>query len=187
MNIITISKLMISVLISMLLLITGVSSASEGDRRETLPGLEKARSGTVVCGGFYFMDRTHRSRWILRNVNDEDDITIDRMRIYNKRGEVLFDSLIDPNDPCAGLLPGRNGILGPGQCVLGVYQTARYRSEDLPPFTSNPRGPGHVMVIFDWSAEKRIIPLAMTTVRYVYDPSLTTVVARSTSRCTRTQ
>lgn len=151
-----------------------------------VPGLTKAKSGTIVCGGFYKQDLSQRARWVLRNVNEESDINIERVRLYNKYGDIKLDSLlVDPNDPSAGIPPGKNGILGPYQSILAPHQTERYNSENLPPITPNISGPGNVQVIVDWSSEKRVIPPEIVLVRHVYDSSGSYLRARSSSACNR--
>lgn len=160
---------------SLMLAVSGQTQAS-GEAQE--PGFTKAKSGRIVCGGFYKQDRSQRARWILRNENEEENIYIDRIRLYNKIGNLKLDTLID------GMLPDKNGILGPGQSVLAAHQTARYQSEDLPSFSSI-SGPGNVQVVLDWSANERVIPLAVGLVRLTYDASGMILHARSSGKCNR--
>ena len=168
---------------SLMLTVSGQTLASD---EQWIPGITKAESGRIVCGGFYKLNLTHRGRWVLKNENEEESINIDRIRLYNKKGDLKEDTaLSDPNDPSAGIPPDVNGILGPGQSVLAAYQTARYKSEDIPPFTLNYNGPGNVQLVFDWSADKRVIPLAIRHIRLNYDSTGTFVVARSSSKCSR--
>ena len=170
-------------LVSLMLAVSGQAQASG---EAWAPGLTKAKSGRIVCGGFYKQDLSQRARWILRNENEEENINLDRIRLYNKTGDLKLDTLLlDPNNPSAGLPSDKNGILGPGQSVLAAHQTARYRSEDIPPLSSNLSGPGNVMVVFDWSADKRVIPPAVTLVRLNYDYSGTILLARSSGKCNR--
>ena len=167
-------------------LMLAVSGQAQARGMTWVPGITKADSGSIVCGGFYKQDLSHRARWILRNENEEGDINIDRIRLYNKTGDLKLDTtLLDPNDPSAGLPQDKNGILGPGQSVLAAHQTARYRSEDIPPLSSNLWGPGNVQVVFDWSADKRVIPPAVSLVRLNYDYSGTILLARSSGKCNR--
>ena len=165
---------------SLMLAVSGQAQASGG---AWVPGLTKAKSGRIVCGGFYKLDLSHRSRWVLRNDNEKRNINIDRIRLYNKRGDLKLDTLIDPYNPSAGIWPDINGILGPGQSILAAHQTALYRSEDLPAFSSS--GPGNVQAVLDWSADKRVIPPAITLVRLVYDSSGAYLLARSATKCNR--
>ena len=165
---------------SLMLAVSGQAQASGG---AWVPGLTKAKSGRIVCGGFYKQDGSQRARWILRNENEKRDINIDRIRVYNKTGNLIHDTLIDPYNPSAGLPPDKNGILGPGQSILAAHQTARYRSEDSP-FRSI-SGSGNVLVVLDWSADKRVIPPAVGLVRLVYDSSGTILLARSSGKCNR--
>ena len=148
-----------------------------------MTGLTSAKSGTVVCGGFYRQNFTHRARWAIRNFNEEYDINVDRIRLYDKFGDLKIDTLIDPSNPSIGIPPDRNGILGPGQSVLAAHQTALYISEDLPPISLNPNGPGNVQVVMDWSAEQRVIPPSVVLVRHVYDATGTILYARSSGEC----
>ena len=165
-------------------LMLAVSGQAHASGETWVPGITKANSGSIVCGGFYKRDLSHRARWILRNENEEGDINIDRIRFYNKTGNLKLDTLIDPYNPSAGMLPDKNGILGPGQSILAAHQTARYRSEDLPPFSSM-SGPGNVQAVLDWSADKRVIPPAIILVRLVYDSSGAYLLARSATKCHR--
>ena len=167
---------------SLMLVVSGQAQASSEARA---PGITKAESGRIVCGGFYKLDLSQRARWILRNENEEENINLDRIRLYDKTGDLKLDTLIDPNNPSAGLLPDANGIVGPGQSVVAAYQTVRYRSEDLPLFSSNLWEPGNVLVVLDWSADKRVIPPAVSLVRLVYDSSGTMLLARGGGKCNR--
>jgi len=165
-------------------LMLAVSGQAQASGETWVPGITKANSGSIVCGGFYKRDGSHRARWIIRNDNEKANINIDRIRLYNKIGDLKLDTLIDPYNPSAGMLPDKNGILGPGQSVLAAHQTARYRSEELPPFSSM-SGPGNIQAVLDWSADKRVIPPAITLVRLVYDSSGAYLLARSTTKCNR--
>ena len=165
-------------------LMLAVSGQAQASGKAWVPGITKAKSGRIVCGGFYNRDDSHRSRWVIRNVNEKANINIDRIRLYNKTGDLKLDTLIDPYNPSAGMLPDKNGILGPGQSILAAHQTALYRSEDLSPFSSM-SGPGNVQAVLDWSADKRVIPPAVTLVRMVYDSFGTYLLARSATKCNR--
>lgn len=159
----------------MLVSIGSVHAANGG---AMLPGL-KATSGTIMCGGFYRLDQTDRSRWAVRNDNEEDVINIDKMRLYNKYGgdpRVEWESDNLPYDV--------NQVLVAPDNVLEAHQTARYRAEDFPPITDNSRGPGNVQVVFDWSAERAVIPPTITLIRMIFDP-YGNALARSTSPCNR--
>ena len=166
-------------------LMLAVSGQAQARGMTWVPGITKADSGSIVCGGFYKQDLSQRARWVLRNENEEENINIDRIRLYNKTGDLKLDTLIDPNNPSAGLPPDKNGIVGPGQSVVAAYQTVRYRSEDLPPLSSNLWGPGNVLLVLDWSADKRVIPPAVSLVRLVYDSSGTMLLARGGGKCNR--
>ena len=181
MNITTLLRGALLGLTSAMLVNTGTVLA---DDHISVPGLSTAKSGTVACGGFYRVRGDQRVRWVFRNVNEEGDFKVDRIRIYDKTGELKYDTNDDPNIPTGGMLSDANGILGPDNNTVTPHQTVRYRSEDLPVF-SGLNGPGNVQVVFEWSADKRLVPPKFTLVRMIYDRFLPdVVVARSASTCT---
>ncbi|MDH3596603.1 MAG: hypothetical protein OEM93_17310 [Rhodospirillales bacterium] len=136
--------------------------------------LPKARNGTLFCGGSYNFEGNDLSKpvnmvtWNLRNYNGNRTILIDRIRLYDATGAVLFDSDTD------GLPADRRDILGgPDNNQLGPYQTVQFRSDDLVdgtfPFVPGSRRP--IQFVVDWSADRRAIVLDGSQIRRVFDAS----------------
>ena len=82
----------------------------------------KLRAGTFACGGNHFLrvggTEQHRSVYVIRNPNPEIAVALDRVRVFDANGNVLFDF---PNDPLpASVKPD-----------LGPYETTQINSFDI--------------------------------------------------------
>ena len=129
----------------------------------------RGRTGVVRCGGNNFLrlsgTEVHTTTWSLRNLNETESIIIDRFRIFNARGVVLFDSL-------GGSLPSsNNGVLGPSNNMLNPNQSAHFSSDGIIPFLAlTDRG---VSLEVNWSAARPALSLDVVQVRIVRerDPS----------------
>ena len=161
-------------------MLANIGPAQATDGGVWVPGLTQAKSGTIVCGGFYRVNQAHRARWVLRNDNEEGDINLEKIRLYDAEANLLDEWLGDDVDFPADA----NGIVGSGDNTIAAHQTVRYRSEDSP-WAQIFLGPGNVQVVFDWSAEKRVIPPTISLVRYVNEPYGGPVLARSAAPCNR--
>ncbi|MGD8742353.1 MAG: hypothetical protein PVH46_02935 [Granulosicoccaceae bacterium] len=137
-------------------------------------------SGTLACVGFYNSDKNQKFRWIFTNQNAET-ITIDRFRVYDYAGTLVWDSDVNGS----GLVPAdQYGHLGSDNQLEG-YQTAWYKSEPLEGAGVLPSSSGsHVKVHVVWSAASNVDPLAGVTVRHVVvNTELGPALGRSTSPC----
>lgn len=161
-------KLLIAMLSSLAVIVVmalssagSVSAKNDGGWR--LPGLAKADSGTVACGGYYNEGATHRTRWVMRNLNDHADIRIDRIRVFDQAGNVLLDSEL-----LGYLPPAFYGGLGPDDNVLEPLSTELYRSEGPPLPLPLPEEQTyvHVQFLVDWSAASKVVPLNVGLVRF---------------------
>lgn len=157
-------------------------------------------SGTLACGGYYQTDTSvsgspeyhaQRVRWIFHNLNENHPIVIDALRVYDWDGTKVWDS----NDAnFGGFLPNDlNGLIGSqlGNNVLGPFQTAWYKSEQLvnagllPPHdkhTAPNPNQSHVKVHVDWHADTNVNPLVGAQVRVSLLPGGTSW-GRSQTEC----
>lgn len=167
-----------------LLLIAGYAEARNGN------GGNAPVSGTIVCGGYYnitpdYLNPTQRFRVIMRNINEQADIKIERVRLYYRNGEIAFDTNDYP-----GMFPdGRYGILGwDGEKynnILGPHQTEAYWSENdifIEGGYINPDPTENVQIVINWSSTSKATPLKVGLVRHIYNQS-GTLLARSSGKC----
>lgn len=96
----------------------------------------KALNGKIRCGGNNFLRldgrEVHFTSYVLRNYNSDfgTGISIDRLRFFDARGNVIFD--FGPNaSPPSGLPPFENRVLGPLDNVLNRNQTAVLHSDEV--------------------------------------------------------
>ena len=82
----------------------------------------KLRAGTFACGGNHFLrvggTEQHRSVYVISNPNPEITVALDRVRVFDANGKVLFDF---PNDA----LPASVKL------ELGPYETTQINSFDI--------------------------------------------------------
>jgi hypothetical protein len=82
----------------------------------------KLRAGTFACGGNHFSrvggTEQHRSAYVISNPNREITVALDRVRVFDANGNVLFDY---PSDP----LPASVKL------ELGPYETTQIHSFDI--------------------------------------------------------
>lgn len=82
----------------------------------------KLHSGTFACGGNHFLrvggTEQHRSVYVISNPNPEITIALDRVRVFDANGQVLFDY---PSDA----LPTSVKL------ELGPYETTQINSFDI--------------------------------------------------------
>ena len=101
-------------------------------------GTTKARGGEFACGANW-STRGHSSHWTVRNVNESHAIKLERLRIYDGDGSLLFDSQ----------------SVSPGE-IIDPHETGSFRSENLVADGNLPADmsfqPG--LAIFTWSSMK---------------------------------
>jgi hypothetical protein len=120
--------------------------------------VDTGRSGSVGCGGSFTPYNVFA--WTLRNFNETDALTITRMRIFDAQGGLRYDSLV------SGLPLSLNGLLGPNNKQLGANQTTVFNSDQLQQQGVLVSGmPLPLQVLFDWTAQSRVVPLSATFVR----------------------
>jgi hypothetical protein len=105
--------------------------------------------------------------YAVRNFDSLGSITIDRMRMFNGQGQVLFDSLT------GSLPPSENGLIGPGGNVLQPNQSALFDSFDMVPGFL-PESARPLQLEIQWSSSRSVITLDAITVRLTRARSATT-------------
>lgn len=82
----------------------------------------KLRAGTFACGGNHFLrvggTEQHRSVYVISNPNPEITVALDRVRVFDANGNVLFDF---PSDPLPASV----------KQDLGPYETTQINSFDI--------------------------------------------------------
>ena len=122
-----------------------------------------ARQGVIRCGGNHFVrlggSEIHFTSYAVRNFDSNIAIRIDRMRLFDGPGNVLFDSAVSgvlpPSDN--GLIGGASNVLGPNQSVLFDTQTM--------PITFQPETNRPLQLEIEWSAPKAALTLDAFTIR----------------------
>lgn len=142
----------------------GTANAAAADRAK------KGIEGTVTCGGAYYIrnggTEIQRSTYVLRNVADEGVISINRVRVFNATGAVLFDSDL------SGIPASYNGVITASDNGLDPRQTANIRIADL--ITTQDKFDRPVQTVFNWTAETRTLTLDAVNVRTNTDIDPTT-------------
>lgn len=157
MKTITTSKTIAAAIVTGLMFSPAIAFAGNGDRDA------RGFGGTVSCGGQHFNrlggTEAHRTNYIIRNYNEHADINLDRVRVFDANGNVLFDSDI------TGMPVFFNGVLSASDTSLNPHQTAQLRTNEL--LGSNFLGQldRPIQVIFDWSAQKKVLTLEVGNVR----------------------
>ena len=136
----------------------GFAEAAQASRSE---GAATGRNGVIRCGGNNFLrlggTEVHTASYVLRNFDATTPIVIERIRVWNANGAVLFDSAN------SGLPAFENGVLGPGSNALQPNQTAQLNTEDVVAFQAQSERPLQMEV--QWSAAKAALSLDAVTVR----------------------
>ena len=144
-----IRRKLFSALIASLVLGPSMASAVDGD--------DLAFSGTLVCGGNHFNrlggTEAWRSTYTIRNVNDSDNITINRIRTYNANGVVLYDSNV------SGMPVFQNSVLGAGDNVIGPHQSAQLNTDEVVGSAGLSADDRPLQTVFEWSASKKVLTL----------------------------
>ncbi len=117
----------------------------------------KAYAGRLVCGGNHFVRASgtemHFTAYVLRNLDDEGAIRIERIRLVDASGATLAD-FTAPRLP-----PFRNGLLGPGDDTLAPGQSGILRTLDLVGLDGLPRSRRPLQLIVEWRAGDRALTL----------------------------
>ena len=130
-----------------------------------IDGDERARSGTVRCGGSHHLRQNgaelHFTSYNFRNFNADTPITIERLTFFDATGAVLFDSNV------SGFPTFDNSVLGPSDNVLDPNQTAQLDTTDVlrDNFLLQERRPIQVEIV--WSAPARVLTLGASATRLV--------------------
>jgi hypothetical protein len=120
---------------------------------------DSARSGRLGCGGT-FTAQSQLSIWDIRNFSDTLPISINRMRIYDATGAMIFDSAT------SGLPVSLNGVLGSGDNQLEPNQTVTYNTDSMQQQGILVPGiPVPLQLLIDWSATERVAHLAGSLTR----------------------
>ncbi len=150
-------KLVNSIFVSASLIFSMAANSSPTEQNET------AKSGIVSCGGSFFNrlsgTERHSTSYILRNLNNNTTIKINRIRVYNAQG-VLIGNYSVPTLP-----PTRNSTLGPGNGNLIPHMSAHFVVDKLVlagPLPSNERP---IQVFFHWKAPRRVLMPEIAHVR----------------------
>lgn len=148
---------------------------------------DRGVAGSVSCGGnaLFRMGGTeaHRSTMILRNFSDSDSISLDRVRVYDATGALIFDS------NASGMPPFVNNVLSSSDNMLNPRQSAQLNLADFIPAQGKDTRP--LQTVFDWSATEPTLTLDIVHVRTVsdYDPATGKVgrqIARNAGACRTT-
>ena len=148
--------------------------------------------GSIACVGFYQVDQTdNSSNWKFSNFNNED-IRIDRIRVYQSDGVLYSDNrwnedesrFIDAELHTIYFPEDGNGNITETDNVLEAYQSFIYHSNTLLPAGMLPQtveSDGNISLIVDWSAENPVYPLVGGLIRHRSTPE--GGLGRSTSGC----
>ena len=151
----------------LLIVAAALSSVAVTAQASKSEGGEKARQGVVRCGGNNFLrlpnmppgagSEIHFTSWVFRNFDASNDITFERMRVFDARGAVLFDS-------ASSTLPlSSTGNVGPGDNVLEANETTQFNSNEFLPFLPATNRP--IQLELQWSSPRPALTLDAITVR----------------------
>jgi hypothetical protein len=147
-----------SLLVVLAAALSSVAITAQADKSE---GGGTARQGVMRCGGNNFLrlggTEIQFATWVFRNFDSNNDITIDRMRVFDANGAVLFDS------QASGLPLSEPGNIGPGNNVLLANQGTQFLSDEIIPFLSQAQRP--VQIEVNWSSPRAALTLDGITVR----------------------
>jgi len=122
---------------------------------------KKGIEGSVSCGGAYYVrnggTEIQRSTYVLRNLSDAGSIYLDRLRVYNAKGTIIFDSDV------SGIPASYNGVITAIDNSLDPRQTANLRIADLIPTQGRNSRP--IQTVIDWTADEPTLTLEATNVR----------------------
>lgn len=147
-------------------MLLGVGSALQA------AGLKKAIGGTVACGGNQLIrnggNEFHQTHYILRNLDENNAINIDRIRFYDAMGNLIADY-------AGGVLPEfTNAVLGPLDKSLEPMQSAQLGTRDVFGNQGFPAAQRPLQMRLDWSASDPVYSLSVSLVRTVRQRTVTT-------------
>lgn len=121
----------------------------------------KGVEGSLTCGGAYYVrnggTEIQRSTYVVRNVSDSGAIYLDRIRVFNAQGTILFDSDV------SGIPASSNGVISPADNSLEPRQTANFAIASLIPMLGGSSRP--VQTVIDWTADEPTLTLEAVNVR----------------------
>ncbi|MEJ2317214.1 MAG: hypothetical protein P8Y83_09735, partial [Gammaproteobacteria bacterium] len=144
---------------------------------------DRMMSASLVCGGAYWVNqsikstgRENASYWSFRNINDDQSLYINRIRVYDFDGslfrdyrwtgtsfhDVLGSGTIIPADG-HGNLSADDNELGPMQPSLYGHQDL-YIAGVIPEY--NRGDPNQIKLVIDWPADESVYPLWGGVLRY---------------------
>lgn len=133
----------------------GTASAAAADKAK------KGIEGTVTCGGVYYIrnggTEIQRSTYVLRNVSEKNTISLNRIRVFNASGTVLFDSEL------SGIPASYNGVITANDNGLDPRQTANLRLADL--ISTQNRYDRPLQTVINWTSDTRTLTLDTAHVR----------------------
>jgi len=153
-------------------------------------GEPRGVSGTLSCGGNHFdrnringlNEEAHRTVYTIRNVNASLPIRINRLTVYDARGNIIVDY------DGVTLPLSRNEVIGNGDNSIEPFQSVQYRTQELvgAPLGRTARP---IQTRIEWAADDNaIVPIAVS-VRTSRRQELTTSIkvreerARHSGRC----
>jgi hypothetical protein len=119
--------------------------------------------GSVSCGGNHFNrnggTETQRSNYVLRNFSDDGTIYLNRVRVYNAGGTLVYDSAV------SGMPPFVNNVLSNADNTLNARQSAQLNLADFIPAQNGSNRP--LQTVFDWSADEPTLAMEVSHIRTV--------------------
>ena len=135
------------------------------------------KSATLVCGGAYWVNQSIKSTghenaawWSIRNINDDQSLYIDRIRVYEYDGSLFRDyqwtgaSFEDALGSGTSIPPDGNENISGTDNELGSMQPIAYGHQMLflagviPEHTIG--NPTQVTLVIDWHADESVYPLS---------------------------
>ncbi|MEJ2329612.1 MAG: hypothetical protein P8Z33_07060 [Gammaproteobacteria bacterium] len=138
---------------------------------------DRMMSASLVCGGAYWVNqsikstgRENASYWSFRNINDDQSLYINRIRVYDFDGSLFRDyrwtgtSFHDVLGSGTIIPADGNGNLSADDNELGPMQPVAYSHEILNEAGVIPEhtvgNPTQMTLVIDWNAAKSVYPLA---------------------------
>ena len=126
------------------------------------------RGGVLRCGGTNSLrlsgTEIQFTAWDLRNLSSASSVTVERVKVFDAYGNVLFDSSSSGLPPfLAGVYLGPATNMAPANNVLGPNQTTGLSSYDVVGFLTPAQRP--IQVEFAWSAPIAVPPLDVRAIR----------------------
>jgi hypothetical protein len=144
---------------------------------------DKMISASLVCGGAYWVNESVKSTghenssyWNISNMNDDESLFIDRIRVYEYDGNLFRDyrwtgaGFHDVLGSGTSIPVDRNGNLSGDDNELGPMQPSLYGHQDLyiagviPEY--NRGDPNQIKLVIDWHADESVYPLWGGVLRY---------------------